>query len=92
MAVPDKAKPTTAVRVEKGDTLTAIAKANDTTVKKLLELNPKFKEDPKYKGGNIIFSNTLVNIKPTAPKTPPAPPAEPPSPTVTVITVPAESD
>ena len=64
MAVPDKAKPTTAVRVEPGDTLSAIAKANKTTVAKLLELNPKFTSDPKYKGGNMIFSNTLVNIKP----------------------------
>jgi hypothetical protein len=64
MAVPDKARPDTAVRVEKGDTLSAIAKANDTTVKKLLELNPKFKTDPKYDGGNMIWSNTLVNIKP----------------------------
>jgi hypothetical protein len=64
MAVPDKVKPTTAVRVEPGDTLSAIAKANKTTVAKLIELNPKFKSDPKYDGGNMIFSNTLVNIKP----------------------------
>jgi hypothetical protein len=72
MAVPDKAKPTTAVRVEPGDTLSAIAKANDTTVKKLLELNPKFTTDPKYNGGNLIFSNTLVNVKPAVKAAAPA--------------------
>jgi hypothetical protein len=62
MATPDKARPDTAVRVEKGDTLSAIAKANDLTLKQLYDLNPKFKTDPKYQGGNMIFSNTLVNI------------------------------
>ena len=64
MAVPDKKKPDTAVRVESGDTLNAIARANDLTLKQLLDLNPKFTTDPKYQGGNRIFSNTLVNIKP----------------------------
>ncbi len=64
MAVPDKKKPDTAVRVESGDTLNAIARANDLTLKQLLDLNPKFTTDPKYQGGNKIFSNTLVNIKP----------------------------
>lgn len=64
MAVPDKNKPDTAVRVESGDTLNAIARANDLTLKQLLDLNPKFTTDPKYQGGNRIFSNTLVNIKP----------------------------
>ena len=70
MAVPDKAKPTTAVRVEKGDTLSAIAKEAGITLKELYALNPKFKSDPKYKGGNMIFSNTLVNLAPPAPKAP----------------------
>ena len=65
MAVPDKAKPDTAVRVQPGDTLSAIAKANDISLKTLLDLNPKFKTDPKYQGGNMIWSNTLVNIAPT---------------------------
>jgi hypothetical protein len=64
VAVPDKKKPDTAVRVESGDTLNAIARANDLTLKQLLDLNPKFTTDPKYQGGNKIFSNTLVNIKP----------------------------
>ena len=68
MARPDDKRPETAVRVERGDTLSAIAKANETTVAKLLELNPKFKTDPKYQGGNMIFSNTLVNIAPAKPK------------------------
>ena len=71
MARPDDNRPETAVRVERGDTLSAIAKANETTVAKLLELNPKFKTDPKYQGGNMIFSNTLVNIAPAKPKAEP---------------------
>jgi hypothetical protein len=66
MAVPDKAKPDTAVRVEKGDTLSAIAKEAGITLKELYALNPKFKSDPKYQGGNMIFSNTLVNLAPPA--------------------------
>jgi hypothetical protein len=64
MAVPDKARPDTAVRVEKGDTLSAIAKEAGITLKELYVLNPKFKSDPKYNGGNLIFSNTLVNLAP----------------------------
>lgn len=50
------------VIVKSGDTLSAIAKANDTTVKKILAANPKFTEDPKYKNGNIIFAGTKVKI------------------------------
>ena len=71
MAKPDSKKPETAVRVEGGDTLSAIAKANKTTVAKLLELNPVLKSNPKYQGGNRIFSNTLINIAPAKPKTEP---------------------
>lgn len=69
MAVPDKKAPTTAVRVEKGDTLYAIAKANDLTLKQIRDLNPQLMADPKYNGGSTIFSNTKINIAPSAPKT-----------------------
>jgi LysM repeat protein/exonuclease VII small subunit len=50
------------VIVKSGDTLSAIAKANDTTVKKILAANPKFTEDPKYKNGNMIWAGTTVKI------------------------------
>ena len=51
--------------VKPGDTLSAIAKANDTTLAKLLADNPKFTEVDKYQGGNMIWAGTTVNIKAT---------------------------
>jgi LysM repeat protein len=56
------------VEVERGDTLSSIAKENNTTVKAILAANPKFTEDPKYKGGNTIFAGTTVKIPPKASK------------------------
>ena len=44
MAVPDKARPDTAVRVQPGDTLSEIARDAGITLKQLYALNPKFKE------------------------------------------------
>lgn len=51
--------------VKPGDTLSAIAKANDISLTKLLADNPKFTEVDKYKGGNMIWAGTTVNIKTT---------------------------
>ena len=61
------------VTVERGDTLSSIAKENNTTVKAILAANPKFTEDAKYKGGNTIFAGTTVKI-PTTVSTPPTTP------------------
>ena len=81
------------VTVERGDTLSSIAKENNTTVKAILAANPKFTEDAKYKGGNTIFAGTTVKIPPkvsTPPKsvTPivdvPKPKDEPPIVTSTI--------
>lgn len=58
-------KPTTTTEkyvVKPGDTLSAIAKANDISLAKLLKDNPKFTEVDKYKGGNMIWAGTTVNI------------------------------
>ena len=52
--------------VKAGDTLSAIAKAQGTTLSAILAANPKFTEVAKYQGGNMIWSGTTVNI-PTAP-------------------------
>lgn len=65
-----KSKKSTKVEVERGDTLSSIARENNTTVKAILAANPKFTEDPKYKGGNTIFAGTKVVI-PSKVSTPP---------------------
>jgi len=65
---PVAAEPIT-VKVERGDTLSSIAKENKTTVSAILAANPKFTEDVKYKGGNTIFAGTTVKI-PTKVSTP----------------------
>jgi len=70
MAVADPKSPNTAVRVEKGDTLSAIAKANGLTLSEIRALNPALMSNPKYDNGNMIFSNTKINIAP--PTTPAA--------------------
>jgi LysM repeat protein/uncharacterized membrane protein (Fun14 family) len=67
-AAPKATTPTTTVTkytVKPGDTLSAIAKANDISLKKLLADNPKFTEVEKYQGGNMIWAGTTVNIKAT---------------------------
>lgn len=54
------------VTVKPGDTLSAIAAANDLSLKELYALNPKFKTNPKYEGGNMIWSGTTVKVGTTA--------------------------
>lgn len=59
--VPNRATPYT---VQKGDTLTSIAKAKGTSVEALRKANPKFMEKgSKYNNGNMIWSGTKVNLK-----------------------------
>ena len=55
--------------VQKGDTLSQIAKDAGISLNELKDLNPKFTSDPKYKNGNMIWSGTKVNLpgKSTAP-------------------------
>jgi LysM domain len=66
MAIPDKMNPDGAVRVEPGDTLSAIAKANGLSLAEIRALNPALMSNPKYDNGNTIFSNTKINIAPPA--------------------------
>jgi len=54
------------VTVKPGDTLSAIAAANDLSLKELYALNPKFKTNPKYEGGNMIWSGTTVKVGTTS--------------------------
>jgi hypothetical protein len=50
--------------VQKGDTLSGIAKANNTSLAEIRKNNPKFASDSKYKNGNMIWSGTTVNLGP----------------------------
>ena len=45
-----------------GDTLSGIASQHGISLEELLEANPKFTTDPKYKGGSMIWSGTTVKI------------------------------
>jgi LysM repeat protein len=57
------AAPTSSTYVVKpGDSLSAIARRNNTTLQDILNANPKFSEQSKYKGGSTIFSGTTVKI------------------------------
>ena len=78
MAVPDKKNPDTAVRVQPGDTLSQIARDAGLTLKEIRALNPEIMRNPKYDSGNMIWSNTKINIAPAAPKAPAEKPATPP--------------
>ena len=66
-------------RVQSGDTLSKIAKDNNTTVKELLAINPALTSNPKYNDGRTIFSNTKIVLEPAvkAPKVTPTPEPDP---------------
>jgi hypothetical protein len=66
MPVPDSKNPDTAVRAQSGDSLSAIAKANNLTLSEIKALNPNIMNDAKYNGGKTIFSNTKINIAPAS--------------------------
>jgi hypothetical protein len=48
--------------VKSGDTLSKIAKANGTTVAKIIASNPMLTSNPKYNGGSTIFSGTVLTL------------------------------
>ena len=50
------------VTVKSGDTLSSIAKANGTTVAKIIAANPMLTNNPKYNGGSTIFSGTVLTL------------------------------
>jgi len=54
----------TKVTVKPGDTLSAIAKANDMTLAEIRAINPTIMNDPKYKDGNMIWSGTKIVVDP----------------------------
>lgn len=57
------------VTVRSGQTLSSIAKANGTTVAAIKKANPVLTTNPKYNGGNTIFSGTKLTIPGKAPAT-----------------------
>ena len=68
-SISNQSQPTTIpYYVERGDTLSEIADNAGISLQELKDLNPKFESDPKYNGGNTIFSGTRVNLpNPSAP-------------------------
>jgi hypothetical protein len=54
----------TKVTVKPGDTLSAIAKANDMTLAEIRAINPAIMNNPKYKDGNMIWSGTKIVVDP----------------------------
>jgi hypothetical protein len=66
VAKPDPKNPDTAVRAQPGDSLSAIAKANNLTLSEIKALNPNIVNNAKYNGGKTIFSNTKINIAPAS--------------------------
>jgi hypothetical protein len=64
MAAP-VAKPVNGVvKVQPGNTVSQIAKANGLTTKEVLALNPALTSNPKYDGGNTVFSGTQIRVEP----------------------------
>ena len=62
-SISNQSQPTTTpYYVERGDTLSGIANNAGISLQELKDLNPKFESDPKYNGGNTIFSGTKVNL------------------------------
>ena len=54
----------TKVTVKPGDTLSAIAKANNMTLAEIRAINPAIMDNPKYKDGNMIWSGTKIVVDP----------------------------
>jgi hypothetical protein len=52
------------VKVNPGNTVSQIAKANNLTTKQVLDLNPALKSNSKYNNGNTIFSGTNIRVAP----------------------------
>jgi hypothetical protein len=46
-----------------GDSLSSIAARHGMTLERLFELNPEYKTNPKYKGGNLIWAGDRVVIE-----------------------------
>ena len=69
MAAAAAAKPVpyvapTKVTVKPGDTLSAIAKANNMTLAEIRAINPTIMNNPKYKDGSMIWSGTKIVVDP----------------------------
>jgi hypothetical protein len=54
----------TKVTVKPGDTLSAIAKANNMTLAEIRAINPTIMNNPKYNDGNMIWSGTKIVVDP----------------------------
>ena len=85
----------TKVTVKPGDTLSAIAKANNMTLAEIRAINPTIMNNPKYNDGNMIWSGTKIVVdpgsgtKPVVPKATSTPATTAPATTTPATTTPA---
>jgi hypothetical protein len=63
-AEPIPYEPPKKVTVKPGDTLSAIAKANNMTLAEIRAINPTIMNNPKYNDGNMIWSGTKIVVDP----------------------------
>ena len=61
------AAPSSQYTIQRGDTLSGIAQKNNMSLNQLYAANPEFKTNPKYQGGNMIWSGGKVNIPGASP-------------------------
>jgi len=59
------ASPSGSYAIQRGDTLSGIAASHNMPLSQLYAANPEFKSNPKYQGGNMIFSGGKVNLSGT---------------------------
>jgi hypothetical protein len=82
----------TKVTVKPGDTLSAIAKANNMTLAEIRAINPAIMDNPKYKDGSMIWSGTKIVVDPGSGTKGTKPATSTPATTTPATTTPATTE